>query len=73
MRKLVQRAFDHVSLDWEKHVRMDPALVRPAEVDVLLANNEKARRELDWEPSVSFEGLIDMMVDADLERLQGKV
>ena len=72
VRKLVQRAFDHVSLDWEKHVRVDPALVRPAEVDVLIADNEKARSELGWEPSVSFEGLVEMMVDADLERLQGK-
>lgn len=72
VRELVQRSFDHVSLDWEKHVRVDPALVRPAEVDVLVANSEKARRELGWEPSVSFEGLIEMMVDADLERLQGK-
>ena len=72
VRELVQRSFDHVSLDWEKHVRLDPALVRPAEVDVLVANSEKARRELGWEPSVSFEGLIEMMVDADLERLQGK-
>ena len=73
VRELAQRAFDHVSLDWEKHVRVDPALVRPAEVDALIANNEKARSELGWEPSVSFEGLIEMMVDADLERLQGKV
>ncbi len=73
VRELVQRAFEHVSLDWEKHVRVDPALVRPAEVDVLIANNEKVRSELGWEPSVSFEGLVDMMVDADLERLQGKV
>ena len=72
VRELVQRSFDHASLDWEKHVRVDPALVRPAEVDVLVANSEKARRELGWEPSVSFEGLIEMMVDADLERLQGK-
>ncbi|TDJ49494.1 MAG: GDP-mannose 4,6-dehydratase [Gemmatimonadetes bacterium] len=72
VRELVQRSFDHVSLDWEKHVRVDPALVRPAEVDVLVANSEKARRELGWEPSVSFEGLIEMMVDADLERLQSK-
>ena len=72
VRELVQRSFDHVSLDWEKHVRVDPALARPAEVDVLVANSEKARRELGWEPSVSFEGLIEMMVDADLERLQGK-
>lgn len=72
VRELVQRSFDHVSLDWEKYVRVDPALARPAEVDVLVANSEKARRELGWEPSVSFEGLIEMMVDADLERLQGK-
>jgi len=71
VRELVQRAFEHVSLDWEQHVRVDPALVRPAEVDVLIANGEKARSRLGWEPSVSFEALIEMMVDADLERLKG--
>ena len=72
VRELVRRAFEHVSLDWEQYVRVDAALVRPAEIDVLIANSEKARSELGWEPSVSFEGLIEMMVDADLERLQAK-
>jgi GDPmannose 4,6-dehydratase len=47
----------------------DPAFIRPAEVDVLLADPRRARAELGWEPTVGFEGLVRMMVDADLERL----
>lgn len=70
VRDLVQIAFDHVGLDWEESVRTDPALVRPAEVDHLLADPAKVQRELDWEPTVSFQDLVRMMVDADLERIQ---
>ena len=72
VRDLVTLAFDHVGLDWEKYVIVDPALVRPAEVDVLVADATKARSVLGWEPVVSFEALVKMMVDADLERLRGK-
>jgi GDPmannose 4,6-dehydratase len=71
VRDLVRVAFDHVGLDWQDHVRTDPGLVRPAEVDHLLADPERARRELEWSPSVSFEELVRMMVDADLQRLGG--
>ncbi|MCC7008795.1 MAG: GDP-mannose 4,6-dehydratase [Acidobacteria bacterium] len=67
---LVQTAFDHVGLDWRAHVVQDPAFLRPAEVDHLIGDSTKARRELGWTPSVSFEELIRMMVDADLARLQ---
>ncbi len=72
VRDLVALAFDHVGLDWEKYVILDPAFVRPAEVDVLVADASKARTVLGWEPAVSFEALVKMMVDADLERLRGK-
>jgi GDPmannose 4,6-dehydratase len=70
VRELVETAFAHVDLDWRKYVVTDPAFIRPAEVDVLLANSAKARAELDWKPAVGFKGLVEMMVDADLERLR---
>jgi GDPmannose 4,6-dehydratase len=69
VKDLVQVAFSHAGLDWEKYVEVDPALLRPAEVDHLIGNAAKARKILGWEPSVDFEGLIAMMVDADLARL----
>jgi GDPmannose 4,6-dehydratase len=69
VRQLVEVAFGHVGLDWERYVRLDPALLRPAEVDHLVGDSSKARRELGWEPQVDFERLVTMMVDADLERL----
>jgi GDPmannose 4,6-dehydratase len=69
VRDLVKIAFGHVGLDWEKHVRVDPALLRPAEVEHLLGDPSKARAELGWKPSVDFKQLIQMMVDADLALL----
>jgi len=70
VRDLVEVAFGHAGLDWRQHVVTDPALVRPAEVDLLLADPSRARAELGWAPTVSFEELVRMMVDADLERLR---
>ena len=67
---LVRIAFEHVGLDWNKYVVIDPQFYRPAEVDLLLANPAKAKAELDWSPSVTFERLVTMMVDADVQRLQ---
>jgi GDPmannose 4,6-dehydratase len=67
---LVKVAFHHVGLDPNKHVRIDPTLVRPAEVERLIADYGKAKRELGWEPRTSFEELVQLMVDADLERLR---
>jgi GDPmannose 4,6-dehydratase len=69
VRDLIEIAFGHVGLDWKKHVRVDPALLRPAEVDHLLGDATKARSVLGWTPSVDFKKLIEMMVDADLQRL----
>jgi len=70
VRELCEVAFGHAGLDWRKYVKVDPRFVRPAEVDVLLADAAQARRDLGWAPKVSFEGLVKMMVDADLERVK---
>jgi GDPmannose 4,6-dehydratase len=69
VRDLVEAAFGHVGLDWQKYVRTDPRYMRPAEVDLLQADPSKAQRELGWKPKVGFAELVAMMVDADLERL----
>ena len=71
VRDLVQVAFDHVGLRWQDHVRVDQRLLRPAEVEHLVGDSSKARAALGWRPTVDFDGLIKMMVDADLERLAG--
>jgi len=68
VRELAQIAFERAGLDYKKFVEVDPKLVRPAEVDVLLGDSSYARKKLGWETEVSFEELIRMMVDADLER-----
>jgi GDPmannose 4,6-dehydratase len=70
VRDLVETAFNHVGLDWRKHVVTDPKYMRPAEVDLLQADAGKARRELGWSPKVGFGQLVAMMVDADLKRLR---
>jgi GDPmannose 4,6-dehydratase len=69
VRQLVEIAFGHAGLEWQQYVRTDPTLLRPAEVDHLIGDPGKARRVLGWEPTVDFEQLVAMMVDADLERL----
>jgi GDPmannose 4,6-dehydratase len=68
VRDLVETAFGCVGLAWTKYVVTDPALVRPAEVDLLLGDASKAKRQLGWEPKVSFAELVQMMVEADLKR-----
>ncbi len=70
IRQLLDAAFAAVGLDWEKYVEVDPKLLRPAEVDHLCGDATKARERLGWEPEVSFEELIKMMVEADLEAVQ---
>jgi len=64
--EFVRIAFDHVGLDWKKFVVVDPQFYRPAEVELLLADSSKARKALGWQPNVSFEQLVRLMVDADL-------
>jgi GDPmannose 4,6-dehydratase len=63
-------AFSYVGLNWRDYVVQDPRYMRPAEVDLLVADPSKARTGLKWEPTVSFEGLVKLMVDADLEQLK---
>jgi len=69
VQNLVQVAFEHAGLEWRKYVRTDPALLRPAEVDHLIGDASKAKRVLGWQPKVSFENLIHMMVDEDIKRI----
>jgi GDPmannose 4,6-dehydratase len=69
VRDLVEVAFAHAGLDWRAHVKLDPKLIRPAEVEHLIGDNSKARADLGWKPAVDFVALIKMMVDADIERV----
>jgi len=70
VQRLVEVAFEHAGLKWQDYVEVDQALIRPAEVDQLLGNPAKAKKILGWEPEVSFEQLVQMMVDADLQRVK---
>jgi GDPmannose 4,6-dehydratase len=72
VRRLVELSFAAAGLDWQKHVVIDPDLVRPAEVDLLIGDPAKAKAKLGWQPEVSFEQLVERMVKADLARLQGQ-
>jgi GDPmannose 4,6-dehydratase len=69
VKELVEVAFGHAGLEWQKHVKLDPRFLRPAEVDHLVGDSTKARTALGWEPQVDFRALVTMMVDADLSRL----
>ncbi len=70
IRDMCEAAFSYVDLDWKNYVVQDPRFMRPAEVDILIGDASKARRQLGWEPSVSFQELVRMMVDSDLELLR---
>jgi GDPmannose 4,6-dehydratase len=70
VKELCEIAFARVGLDWQRHVAVDPLLVRPAEVDLLIGDSSKAENELGWKPRVLFRELVEMMVDADLDRLK---
>jgi GDPmannose 4,6-dehydratase len=72
VRQLAEYAFGYVGLDWNTYVRVDPAFIRPAEVDHLVGDASKARQVLGWKPEVDFEHLVAMMVDDDLARLAGR-
>jgi len=73
VRELVDVAFTHLGLDWQEYVVQDPAFYRPAEVDLLVGNSDKARTRLGWQPEVSFRELIKMMVNADLARWERRL
>jgi GDPmannose 4,6-dehydratase len=69
VKELVENAFGAAGLKWEKYVEIDPKFIRPAEVDLLVGNPAKAKKELGWTPTVTFEKLVEMMVADDLKRL----
>jgi GDPmannose 4,6-dehydratase len=73
VRDLCRTAFGYVDLDYEQYVIQDPKFFRPAEVDLLVGDAAKARTKLDWTPRVTFEQLVHMMVEADLERQRARV
>ncbi len=68
VKEFAQIAFSHAGLDWKKHIKVNPAYYRPAEVHLLIADPHEAQKVLKWKREVSFQGLVKMMVDADLER-----
>jgi len=70
IRELCEEAFGHLDLDWEAYVKQDPRYMRPAEVDLLVGDASKAKKALGWEPEVTFQGLVRLMVDADVALLK---
>jgi len=68
VKELCEAAFNRVGLNYKDHVKTDPKFLRPAEVDLLVGDSSKAKKELGWEPKIKFKELIEMMVDSDLER-----
>ena len=73
VKDLLQIAFDYVNLNWKDYVVVDPKFVRPAEVKLLLGDPSKARKKLGWKPKISFEELVRMMVEADLEKVKNNI
>lgn len=69
VREFVEESFGYVGLDWRDFVKEDPQYLRPTEVDVLVANPEKAKSLLKWQPRITFTNLVDIMVDADIRKL----
>lgn len=69
VREFLEEAFNYVNLNWQEYVEIDPRYFRPAEVDLLLGDSTKAKQKLGWQPQLSFKGLVELMVDADLEVL----
>ena len=70
VREFLEAAFGHVGLDWQKHVGIDPRYYRPAEVDCLIGDYSKAKRQLGWEPKTRFVNLVEPMADTDVELLR---
>jgi GDPmannose 4,6-dehydratase len=73
VREFCEAAFCHVGLDLEQYVKVDPRFMRPAEVELLIGDSAKAKAELGWEPTVGFRELVEMMVDADVERVRKEI
>jgi len=72
VREFLEEAFAHADLDWQRHVEIDQKYYRPAEVDLLVGDASKAKRELNWEPRTTFRELVRLMVDADVAALKGE-
>ena len=70
VKQFVEAAFSYADLDWKEYVTEDPRFMRPAEVDLLVGDPAKAKKVLGWEPEVSFQELVEMMVDADIELIK---
>jgi len=73
VREFVERAFERVGLDWQQYVEIDPRYYRPSEVDYLLGDASKARRLLGWTPKTTFNQLVELMVDADIQLLEDQL
>jgi GDPmannose 4,6-dehydratase len=77
VREFLEVCFEHVGLNWQDYVEIDPRYFRPAEVDLLVGDASKAKEKLNWEPTTTFRALAELMVDADVksleEQIQGKV
>lgn len=73
VREFLEASFEHAGLDWEQHVEIDPKYFRPSEVDVLLGDPTKAKTELGWEPRVTFDELVRIMVDADVKEIEDEL
>jgi GDPmannose 4,6-dehydratase len=73
VRQLCEVAFERAGLNYENHVRIDERFMRPAEVDHLVGNAAKARDQLGWRTTVDFAGLVESMVDADIDLIRGRV
>jgi GDPmannose 4,6-dehydratase len=73
IKEFLEIAFNYVNLDWQKYVVFDPRYLRPAEVDILIGDSTKARTQLGWQPSVTFEELVKLMVDHDIQAREKKL
>jgi GDPmannose 4,6-dehydratase len=73
VREFVQNAFAHADLDWKQYIKHDDRYERPAEVDLLLGDPSKAKKQLGWQPKVRFQELVKIMVDADLECVRREI
>jgi GDPmannose 4,6-dehydratase len=72
VREFCEEAFSYLDLDWKEHVEIDPWYYRPSEVDLLLGDSSKARKQLGWEPKVGFRELVRLMIDHDLVLARGE-
>ncbi len=73
VREFVELAFAHAGLDWKEYLEIDPRYFRPAEVDYLCADSTKARKVLGWQPTVTFDELVRIMVDADMRQVESRL